>query len=94
MAFRVVAFHPKPAHHEEMVRRVADAAAVIRELAGCIDVDYWLDEASSAVVSTAKFDSKDDWLAAFDAVDAAGVDFAFDERELRPREIYNLVEAR
>jgi hypothetical protein len=32
------------------------------------------------------------WERAFGAVAAAGVDFAFDDREARPRQIYNLID--
>jgi len=44
-------------------------------------------------VATGKFESKDAWIRVSVAVAAAGVDFAFDERESRPREVYKLVDA-
>ena len=94
MAFRIIAFHyPKPEYYDEMVRRIARAAEVTAGVAGCIDVDYWREESSGAVVSTAKFASEEDWREALEAIATAGVDFAYDEREATAREVYNLVEA-
>jgi quinol monooxygenase YgiN len=91
--FRVLAFHyPRPEYYDEMVARIGNAAEVTAAVPGCVDVDCWRDEASGAVVSTAKFESKEDWRAALKAIAAANVDFAFNEREGKAREVYNLVE--
>ena len=92
MAFRLIAFHyPKPEHRDELVQRVANAAEVLARSPGLLDVECWRDEASDAVVATAKFESKEACMQALAAA-AAETDFAYDERESRPREVYHLVE--
>jgi hypothetical protein len=49
--------------------------------------------AGDAVVSTVQWESKDAQASSFAAAKAAGVDFDYDERESRPREILRLVSA-
>jgi hypothetical protein len=53
-------------------------------------VDCWQEEATGAVVTTGKWQSKDAVRAGFAAVAAANVDFDYDDRESRPREVFNL----
>ncbi|MGH3967262.1 MAG: hypothetical protein ACRDTV_03865 [Mycobacterium sp.] len=40
-----------------------------------------------------KWESEDAWKAGFAAVTAAGVDFEYDERESRPRDVFRMVSA-
>ena len=93
MAFAVVAFHyPKPEHRQELIRRLAAAVEVMATAEGCVDVAYWAERESGALVATATFTSEDGWSRALEAVLAAEVDFAYDERESQPRDVYFLVE--
>jgi hypothetical protein len=92
VSFRLLAFHyPKPEHRTEMLHRLARAVEVMASADGCLEAEYWRDEASEALVATAKFDSKQRCLDALDRT-AVMVDIAYDEREARPREVYHLVE--
>jgi heme-degrading monooxygenase HmoA len=85
----LVAFHyPKPEYRDELVQRVRRAAEVMATVPGCLDVGCWHEEATGAVVTTGKWESKDALRAGFAAVAAADVDY--DERESRPREVFNL----
>lgn len=93
MALGVVAFHyPKPEHRDELVRRLAEAVTVMRAAEGCLAVDYWEDRDTGALVSTGTFASEDAWNGAVEAVLAANVDFDYDEREARPRDVHFLIE--
>ncbi len=93
MSFRLVAFHyPKPEHHDEMTRRITRAAEVMTTVPGCLEADCWKEESSGAVVATGTFESKEACMRAFHAVAAAKVDIDFDDRESRPRDVYNLIE--
>ena len=86
-----MAFHyPKPEHRDEMIRRVRRAAEVMATVPGCLDVGCWDEQTTGAVVTTGKWDSREAFLASLEAVEQAGVDFAYDERESRPREVFNL----
>jgi quinol monooxygenase YgiN len=93
MAFGVVSLHyPKPEHRDELVRRLAAAADVMAATEGCVDVAYWEERETRALVSTGTFTSEDAWNRAVQAVLAAKVDFAYDQREARPRDVYFLVQ--
>ncbi len=95
MALAVVAFHyPKPEHRDELVARLAAAAEVKAATEGCVDVGYWEERESGALVSTGTFASEEAWTRAVEAVVGADVDFAYDEREASPRDVYFLVEPR
>jgi quinol monooxygenase YgiN len=90
MSVGLVAFHyPKPEYRDELIRRVRDAAEVMATVPGCLAVDCWQEEATGAVVTTGKWESNDALIAAF-TVAAANVDFDYDDRELRPRDVFNL----
>src|SRR5713226_561165 len=57
VSLRVIAFHyPKPEHHHEMVQCIGHAAELMTTVPGCLEVDYWKEESSGAVVATGKFD--------------------------------------
>jgi len=89
----LIAFHyPKPEHRAEMVDRLNHAARVIAGVAGCLDAGCWEDGPSGAVVATGRFESDVVWRRALAAVAAANVDFDFDSRESRPRDVYALTE--
>jgi quinol monooxygenase YgiN len=88
----LVAFHhPKPEHREELVQRMRAAAEVMRTVEGCSDASVWEARESAALVSTGTFASEEAWQQAVRAVLEAGVDFDYDERESRPRDLYILV---
>jgi quinol monooxygenase YgiN len=76
-----------------MIARVHRAAEVMAATPGCLAADCWVSEDSQAVVTTGQWESEQALAAAFSAVRAAGVDFAYDERESRPREVFKLVSA-
>ena len=93
MAFGLVAFHyPKPEHRAELVQRMQAAAEVMRTVEGCLDASVWEDRDGDALVSTGTFASEEAWTLAARAVLEAGVDFDYDERELRPRAVHFLVQ--
>jgi len=90
----MVAFHyPRREHRDEMLARVHRAAEVMAAAPGCLGVDCWLSDGDQAVVTTGRWESEQALAAAFAAVRAAGVDFEYDEREARPREVYRLASA-
>jgi quinol monooxygenase YgiN len=92
MAFGLVAFHyPRPEHREELVRRMRAAAEVMRTVEGCVDASVWETRESGALVSTGTFASEEVWTQAVRAVFDAGVDFDYDEREMRRRDVYLLL---
>jgi quinol monooxygenase YgiN len=93
MAMGLVAFHyPKPEHREELLRRMRAAAEVMRTVDGCLDASVWGVRDSEAIVSTGTFVSEEGWAEAVQAVLEAQVDFDYDERELRPRDVYFLLQ--
>ena len=76
MAIGLVAFHyPRPEYREQMIQRVRQAAEVMAGVPGCLDVACWSAEATGAVVTTGKWESRDALASGFRAVRAAGVDF-------------------
>lgn len=93
MTVGLLAFHyPKPDHAEEMVDRVRAAADVMIDMLGCLEATCWR-ESGGAVVTIGKWKSEDAMKAGFAAVAAAGVDFDYDERESRPRDVFRIVTA-
>jgi heme-degrading monooxygenase HmoA len=76
-----------------MISRVHRAAEVLAATPGCLAVDCWLSEDNQAVVTTAQWESEQARIAGFSAASTAGVDFDYDEREFRPREVIRLVPA-
>lgn len=90
MKVGMVAIHyPRESYHDEFVSRVQRAAEVIGTTPGCLSADCWVTTAG-AVVSTAQWETADARTASFVTAEAAGVDFTFDDRESRPREIHQL----
>jgi hypothetical protein len=91
MSVAIVAFHyPRPEHRAELVARVRQAAEVMRSVPGCLAADCWENSQTGAVVTTGVREDADARQAAFRSVAAAGVDFEYDEREARPRDVYSL----
>jgi quinol monooxygenase YgiN len=92
MALGVVAFHyPRPEHRAELVERMRAAAEVMRAVEGCSEASVWETRDGEALVSTGTFVSEEAWTQAVRAVLEAGVDFEYDDRELRPRVVHLLV---
>ena len=93
MTVGLVAVHyPDADHTDEMVHRVHAAADVLMATPGCLEATSWR-ESVGAVVSIGKWESEDALKAGFAAVAAAGVDFDYDERESRPRDVFRMVSA-
>lgn len=94
MRVGLVALHyPRQEHWDEMIARVQQAAEVMAAAPGCLAVECWLSEDRQAVVTTGQWESEQALLAGFARVRAAGVDFDYDERESRPRQVFRLVSA-
>ncbi|MCM6776579.1 antibiotic biosynthesis monooxygenase [Nocardia sp. CDC159] len=91
MTVGFIAFHyPAPEQLERFVDRVHRVRDVLCTTAGCVSVDCWVTEDGKAVVSAAHWESEREYAEAFATLPTAEVDIAFDEREIRPREIFTL----
>jgi len=91
MSIGLVAVHyPKPEYRDEMIRRVHAAAQALVEVPGCLDVHCWEIVATGAIVTTGRWESNEARQAGFAAAAEAGVDFDYDDRELRPRDVFHL----
>jgi heme-degrading monooxygenase HmoA len=77
----------------ELLNGVGGGGEVIEAVPGCLGVDCWLDKDGTAIVTTGKWESEQAFIAGFAAAREAGVDFTYDEREVRPREIFRLSRA-
>lgn len=86
----VAVHHPRREHRDEFVERVRRAAEVISRSPGCLGADCWTTD-DGAVVSTAQWLSKRAMQASFAAAEELGVDFTYDDREAKPRDITMLV---
>jgi quinol monooxygenase YgiN len=92
MSIGFVAVHyPQPAHFQEFINRTMQAVQAIRPTPGCRSADYWVTAEGDAVVTTGRWDSAEALEASFAAAGAAGIDFAYDERECRPRQVLHLL---
>jgi len=87
----VAVHYPDAAHRDDFISRVQHAAEVLRSTPGCLAADCWIAVTGDAVVSTAQWESEEAQTCSFAIAKAAGVDFDYDEREIRPREILRLV---
>ncbi|MEV6911702.1 antibiotic biosynthesis monooxygenase [Amycolatopsis sp. NPDC051071] len=88
MSVGFVAMHyPHADHHDAFVARVR------RDTPGCLSAECWVTAAGDAVVSIARWESEAAQAASMQALGSADVDVAYDEREVRPREITALVSA-
>ena len=89
MKVGMVAIHyPRLGDRQEFIARVQRAVDVMRPTPGCLSVDFWV---TAAVVSTGQWESETALAASFATARAARVDFDYDERESRPRQILRLV---
>ena len=86
----VAAHYPKAEHAAEMVARVRAAAEVLIDSPGCLEASCWR-ASNGAIVTIGKWDSEDALKAGFAAVTSAGVDFDYDDRESRPRDVCRMV---
>jgi quinol monooxygenase YgiN len=94
MKVGMVALHyPRPEHRNEMISRVRRAADIMAAIPGCLAVDCWVTEDGRAVVTTGQWESEQALTTGFAAVQTADVDFGYDERESRPREVFKLISA-
>ena len=84
---------PRPEHRAEMVERVKRAAEVMRTCPGFLAADCWIEEGGDSVVAVGAFESKEQWLRAMQVVAGADLDFDFDDRELRPRQVQLFIDA-
>ncbi|MER0485032.1 antibiotic biosynthesis monooxygenase [Streptomyces sp. Edi2] len=82
--------YPHPTHFDDFIARVNQAVEVLRTTPGCLSAACWVTDDDDAVVSTAQFASDEALMASFAAAGAAGVDFAYDERERLPRQVLTL----
>ncbi len=85
--------YPHIPHREEFISRVQRAVEVMRPTPGCLSADCWVTVAGDAVVSTGQWESEEALASSFATAKAAGVDFDYDQRESRPRDILRLVSA-
>lgn len=60
---------------------------------GCLAVDCWIRDDGQAVVTTGQWESEHALTAGSAAVQTAGLDFGYDERESRPRGVFKLISA-
>ncbi len=91
MTVGLIAIHyPDAEHSAEMVDRVRAAAQVLIDTPGCLEASCWR-ESNGPVMTIGKWESEEALKAGISAVAAAGVDFAYDERETRPRDIFRIV---
>ncbi|MGW3492463.1 antibiotic biosynthesis monooxygenase [Streptomyces sp. NPDC001020] len=93
MSFGFVAFHyPKPEHVQEFVDRTHRVREVLATQPGFLRAEPWVTPEGDAVVTTGEFDSQQAFQAAFAAVARElGSAVAFDEREVKPRQIHTLL---
>ena len=89
----IAAHYPRREHRDEMISRVRQAAEVMAAAPGCLAVDCWVTEDGQAVVTTGQWESEEALAAGFSAVRTAGIDFDYDQRESRTREVLKLVSA-
>lgn len=91
MKVGLVAVHyPRDGERANLLARVQHAVDVIRSTSGCLGADCWWTAARDAVVSTGQWESRAAMNASFAAARADGVDFDYDARESRPRQVFRL----
>lgn len=90
----VAVHYPRPEYRDEMISRVRRAAEVMAAAPGCQAVDCWLSDEGQTVVTTGQWESQQALMAGFAAVQAAGIDLDYDDRESRPRQVITLAPCR
>jgi quinol monooxygenase YgiN len=92
MKVGIVAIHyPRPEFRDQLISRVQQAAEVMRATDGCLASDCWVNLSDETVVAAGQWDNQEALARSFDAVNAHGVDFGYDDRELRPTEVLRLL---
>ncbi|MFE7532518.1 antibiotic biosynthesis monooxygenase [Kitasatospora sp. NPDC057542] len=93
MPFGFVAFHyPKPEYVEEFVGRCHQVREVLAAQSGFLRAEVWVTSEGDAVVTTGEFESPQAFQAAFATVAReSGAAVAFDEREVKPRQVHTLL---
>ncbi|MFJ9444572.1 antibiotic biosynthesis monooxygenase [Kitasatospora sp. NPDC101235] len=93
MSFGFVAFHyPKPEYVEEFIGRCRQVREVLTSQSGFLRAEVWVTPEGDAVVTTGEFESPQAFQAAFAAVTReSGAVVAFDEREVKPRQVHTLL---
>jgi quinol monooxygenase YgiN len=87
MSFGFVAFHsPTPEHFEEFVDSSHQVIEAGRTQPGFLRADVWVTPDSEAVVTTAAFESQEDFQATADAAGPMPEDL-----EVRPRQVHFLL---
>jgi hypothetical protein len=71
-----------------MICRVHRAAEVMAATPGCPGAGCWVSEDHRVIVTTGQWESERALMAGFAAVRTGRVDFDYDERESRPREVF------
>ncbi|MEV0372940.1 antibiotic biosynthesis monooxygenase [Streptomyces sp. NPDC050636] len=87
----VASHYPHAVYREEFISRVHRVAEEFRRTPGCLSADCWVPVDGDAVISIVQWESEEAFAASFAAVEAAGLDLAYDERESRPREMVRLM---
>ncbi|MGH3601582.1 MAG: putative quinol monooxygenase [Pseudonocardiaceae bacterium] len=90
----VAIHHPRAETRDELISRVQKAAEIMSQTPGCQSAECWATATDDTIVTTGQWESDDAMAAGFAAVQAAGVDFDYDERESRPRNVIRLIEPR
>ncbi|MEU7858112.1 antibiotic biosynthesis monooxygenase [Nonomuraea sp. NPDC049141] len=85
----IASHYPHALHREEFIARVHQVAEVFRGTPGCLSAECWLSD--DAVISIVQWESDEAFAASLAAVQEADLDLAYDEREVRPREIVRIV---
>ncbi|WP_026413944.1 antibiotic biosynthesis monooxygenase family protein [Actinomadura oligospora] len=93
MSLGFVAFHyPAPEYVEEFVGRTRQVRGVLASQPGFVRAETWVTPEGDAVVTTGEFESPEAFQGAFAAVAGElGEAVAFDEREVRPRQVHTLL---
>lgn len=92
MTVGFVAFHyPRAEHFEEFVDRAHQVGAFLRANPGCLSAEIWATADGDSVVTCGRFESQEALGAALTAARDLGAVTAFDDREHKPRQIFNLL---
>ncbi|KAB2340166.1 putative quinol monooxygenase [Actinomadura rudentiformis] len=82
--------YPEPEYFDEFISRVHQAVETMSTTPGCLSAACWVTVDGGAIVTTGQWESEEALKASFAIAGAAGVDFAYDERERLPRDVFHL----
>jgi heme-degrading monooxygenase HmoA len=89
----MVLHYPRPEYRERMLAGMAEVAAVMRTVPGCLEVAPWAQLDNDCVAAISRWESPEATTAGWAAVASAGIDPSFNpEAEYRPRERLSFVE--